>query len=56
MRCIFFVGAFLAGLILYRYCHVFMQSKSHTDARNLLKATVFYLPVLLTLIVIDVQF
>ena len=52
---IYLFGVLLAGLILYRYCAIFIKTKSMADARTLLRATVLYLPVLLTLIVFDVH-
>jgi len=53
---LYMVGAFIAGFFLYRVAQTFNASKSHEDARKLLKATVVYLPVLLTLIILDAQF
>jgi len=51
----YFVGAFVAGFILFRVAQTFNASKTNEDARKLLRATVFYLPVLLTLIILDAQ-
>lgn len=53
---IYCVGAFIAGIWLLGMSRKFIQSQSVVDARQLLKATVVYLPVLLTLIVLDVRF
>ncbi len=53
---IYFVGAFVAGVWLLGVSRRFIRSQSILDARQLLKATVVYLPVLLTLIVLDVRF
>jgi protoheme IX farnesyltransferase len=53
---VYLIGGFLLGAGLIYYSERFVQSHSTHDARNLLKATVFYLPLLLILIVIDVSF
>lgn len=53
---IYFTGALLAGIILFAFGYKLTQTKSYLDARALLKATVIYLPVLLLLIVVDVNF
>ncbi len=50
---IYFVGALIIGVLLLFSSRNFAVSHSMPDARNLLKATVFYLPVLLVLIIID---
>ena len=53
---IYFTGALIAGILLFFVGRQLTQTKSISDARKLLKATVFYLPILLLLIVIDVNF
>lgn len=53
---IYLVGSFFLGLALLMTSLRFTTSHSMVDARNLLRATVIYLPVLLTLIIIDVNF
>ena len=53
---IYFVGALLAGLGLFRVSQSLIKTHSQHDAHRLLKATVFYLPVLLALIILDVTF
>ena len=49
-------GALLAGVLLFLVGFKLTQSKTVMDAQKLLKATVVYLPILLLLIVIDVNF
>lgn len=53
---IYFFGALVAGIALLVISEIFIKTHSVTDAQRLLRATVIYLPVLLTLIVIDVKF
>jgi heme o synthase len=53
---IYCAGATLSGMFLLNAARILFYSKSILDARNLLRATVFYLPVLLVLIVIDTRF
>ncbi len=53
---IYCVGSIVLGLLLFYTSWSFIKSGSIEDARNLLKATVYYLPVLLFFIIIDVQF
>ncbi len=53
---IYFAGALIAGVLLFIVGRNLTMTKSLIDARKLLKATVFYLPILLLLIVIDVNF
>ncbi len=53
---IYFIGALLASLSLFFIGFQLSKEKSLLAARNLLKATVFYLPVLLLLIIFDVTF
>lgn len=53
---VYFVGALLSGILLLIMSEIFIKSRSIVDARKLLRATVIYLPVLLTLIMVDVQF
>jgi len=53
---IYFIGAFIAGILLYHVSKTFTKTHSLLDARKLLKATVIYLPVILLLIIIDVKF
>jgi len=53
---IYFCGALASSIILFFVANQFVKSHSLIDARNLLKATVIYLPILLLLIIIDVQF
>ncbi|MCA9408721.1 MAG: protoheme IX farnesyltransferase, partial [Candidatus Omnitrophica bacterium] len=52
----YFFGVLLAGIFLLQSSLIFIRSHSNLDARNLLKTTVYYLPVLLLLIVVDVNF
>ena len=53
---IYFVGALIAGLGMLWFSQLFIRTQSLLDARRLLKATVVYLPILLTLIILDVRF
>lgn len=53
---IYAVGAFISGVALWWLGRKLALSGSPADARNLLKATVLYLPVLFALIIIDVSF
>lgn len=53
---IYAAGAFISGVALWCLGRNLALSGSLADARNLLKATVVYLPVLFALIVIDVSF
>jgi len=53
---IYCVGAMITGIWLLGVSRQFIHSHSILDARRLLKATVIYLPILLTLIIVDVQF
>lgn len=53
---IYFCGALCAGLGMLWFSGIFIRTHTLLDARRLLKATVIYLPVLLTLIIIDVRF
>ena len=53
---IYAVGAFAAGIALWWVGRKLTLSGSLSDARNLLKASVLYLPVLFVLIIIDVSF
>jgi len=53
---IYFAGALFASTALFMIGRSLTLSKSIPDARNLLKATIFYLPALLILIVLDVTF
>ena len=50
---IYFLGALAAGVYVLRMSYEFIRSQTMLTAKNLLKATVIYLPVLLILIVID---
>jgi len=50
---IYFVGVLLSGLALLYFAKIFTASRSVKDARNLLKATVMYMPVWLILIILD---
>lgn len=49
----YLVGALLSGIALLFVTDLFVRSKSHTDAKNLLKATIVYIPALLFFIVLD---
>ena len=53
---IYAVGAFIAGIALWWMGRRLTLTRSMADARNLLKATVLYLPVLFALIIIDASF
>ncbi|MBI5150310.1 MAG: protoheme IX farnesyltransferase [Candidatus Omnitrophica bacterium] len=50
---IYAFGVGVAGVVLWGMGRRLTETKSLEDARNLLKATVFYLPVLFVLIVVD---
>ncbi len=50
---LYLVGALMAGGGVWIVAHTFIRSRSHTDARALLKATILYLPVLFTFVVLD---
>jgi protoheme IX farnesyltransferase len=50
------IGATIAGLLLLKVGYKFFQTKSISDAKNLLKATVVYLPAILLLIIVDAKF
>jgi protoheme IX farnesyltransferase len=52
---IYFYGALMIGAALLFVSLMLSQSRSLTDAKYLLKATVLYLPVLFILIVVDVS-
>ena len=52
----YFVGTLLSGIALLFVTNRLVHSKSQADARNLLKATVLYIPALLILIVLDSAF
>lgn len=53
---IYFCGASIAGIWMFLMSRKFFNSHSIVDARKLLRTTIIYLPVLLALIIIDVQF
>jgi len=53
---VYFYGALAAGIMLLMVGMSLTISKSSQDAHRMLKATVYYLPVLLFLIVMDVSF
>ncbi|MCA9393077.1 MAG: heme o synthase [Candidatus Omnitrophica bacterium] len=53
---IYLLGAFVTGLWMLCVSLQFIRSESLLDARRLLKATVIYLPILLTLIIVDARF
>jgi len=53
---LYLIGALLSGIALLCVTRLFLASRSYADARRLLKATVYYLPVLLVLIVLDSTF
>lgn len=53
---IYCVGALLSGFGLLLISINFIQSKTILNAQKLLRATVIYLPILLSLIIIDVTF
>lgn len=50
---VYLVGALLSGIAFLFVTNLFVRSRSHADARKLLRATVAYIPVLLLLIVLD---
>jgi len=50
------IGTLLAGVGLLYFSEMFIKTHSKLDARNLLRATVIYLPILLLLIIVDVNF
>ena len=53
---IYAAGAFISGIALWWVGRRLTLTRSMADARNLLKATVLYLPVLFALIIIDASF
>lgn len=53
---IYLVGAFAAGMTMLWQGIVLSRTKTHHDARKLLQTSVIYLPVLLILIILDVNF
>ncbi|OGX27872.1 MAG: protoheme IX farnesyltransferase [Omnitrophica WOR_2 bacterium RIFCSPHIGHO2_01_FULL_48_9] len=53
---LYFSGALLMGIFMLALGGILALTKSHGDARKLLKATVLYLPALLFLIILDVKF
>jgi len=52
---VYFTGTFISGILLFFIGQKLSRTKSLADAKNLLKATVYYLPILLILIVLDVN-
>ncbi len=52
----YFCGALILGIILFNISLKFTVSRSDLDAKRLLLATVYYLPVLLALIIVDAKF
>ena len=52
----YYYGALASGIILLIIAYRLNMSRSLVDARRLLKATVFYLPLLLCLIMLDTTF
>lgn len=52
---IYFGGVLIAGVALLSVTRRFVRSHSTEDAKSLLKATVYYLPALLLLIIIDIH-
>lgn len=53
---VYFIGALIMGLMLFYIANIFNKSMNHLNAVKLLKATVYYLPALLMLIVFDTTF
>lgn len=53
---IYAMGAFISGIALWRVGRMLTLTGSLVDARNLLKATVLYLPGLFALVILDVSF
>ena len=53
---VYFVGASVAGGLFLVSGIIAARSRSLSDAKQLLRASVFYLPILLTLIVLDATF
>ena len=53
---LYFYGALLAGLLFLYKGFILASTRSIPDAKNLLKASVIYLPVILFLIIIDASF
>ena len=53
---IYFIGSLILGIMLFMSGRTLSQSHSVSDARRLVKATVFYLPLLFVLIVLDGTF
>ena len=52
----YFIAVLSTSIPLLLFTNSFVHSRSNTDARNLLKATVLYIPALLILIVLDSTF
>ena len=50
---IYFLGALAAGIYVLRMSYEFIRSQTMLTAKNLLRATVIYLPILLILIIVD---
>ncbi|MCA9401864.1 MAG: heme o synthase [Candidatus Omnitrophica bacterium] len=50
------IGAIISGLFLFKISMEFIKIHSMDNAKKLLKATVYYLPILLILIVVDARF
>lgn len=53
---LYFYGALIAGILFFMKGLVLSSTHSMADAKNVLKASVFYLPVILFLIIIDASF
>ena len=53
---IYFYGALFLGIVLLGVARLFIISHNFQDAQKLLRATVFYLPILFFLIIFDVSF
>ena len=53
---IYFMGALILGTGMLWVSHIFVRTRTMLNAKNLLRATVAYLPSLFLLIIIDLTF
>lgn len=50
---LYFIGVFIIGLWLIATCVTFYKTLSNTDARRVLKTSVFHIPILVVLLIVD---